>query len=147
MAQDLLVLKAFRAHLKVISQERLLNLLMLADARPIANADVKRILGLKSRVSAWRWLAKLVELNMLEKKGNLYRISPYSSDLIAAISQTFRSAFKGKMEGFGATESAQQVPQEVLGYAMEGTQIMYERGLITESEFENRLKVISKAES
>ena len=47
LAQDALVLKAFREHLGVICDPTLLDLLLRAALRPISNADVRGSSGMR----------------------------------------------------------------------------------------------------
>ncbi len=89
LSNDILIVKHFREHLRAIAVWKALDHLYLADVQPITNRDAVKVLGLTSK-GAWRWLSRLRQLGMLEKKGQTYRASPYSKDLLRSVSAFIR---------------------------------------------------------
>ena len=140
--QNAVVLRAFREHLKALSKPKCLDLLVLADLRPVTNADVRRTLGLGARGSAWRRLSSLTTLAMLDKREDGYRLSTYGKELVASIASVFQGAVKGRWELPGADRKASE---ELLRFAKEGTEALYQRGRIDQAEYEKRKKLISEA--
>jgi hypothetical protein len=144
--QNILVLKHFREHLAILSEPRALELLSLANTMPITNKDARTVLKV-GRNGAYYWLGILTRLTMLEKRGQAYRASPYSKDLLAAASITFGSLLMGKMP---QTVAASAISREnasawstVLQTAADGLELLYSRGRIDQSERARRQKMIN----
>jgi hypothetical protein len=142
--QNVILLKHFRGHLAILSEPRLLELLSLANTTPVTNEDIRTLLKV-GRNGAYYWLGKLTRLNMLEKRGQTYRISPYSVSFVAAASLTFRSLVSGKMpRAATAAVIGNNITawSTVLQTAAEGLELLYSRGRIEQSERARRQKMI-----
>ena len=122
VTQDIALIRHFREHLAVLSDQRALDLLSLASVTQVTNRDARDVLKLR-RAGAWVWLSKLTALGMLEKRGQSYRASPYTENLISATSLVFRSVVNGKTPRFNAPAWS-----EVLRLASDGVRTSYERG-------------------
>jgi hypothetical protein len=91
-------------------------------------------------------LSELTKFTMLEKRGQAYRASPYSKDLLAAASITFGSLLMGKIP---QTLPAAAINREnvsawstVLQTAADGLELLYSRGRIDQSERARQQKLI-----
>jgi hypothetical protein len=144
--QNILVLKGFLQHLAILSEPRLLELLSLANTMPITNEDARAVLKVGRR-GAYYWLSELTRLTMLEKRGQAYRASPYSKDLLAAASITFGSLLMGKMPrtATAVAINRENVPawSTVLQTAADGLELLYSRGRIDQSERARQQKMIN----
>jgi hypothetical protein len=147
---DVIFLKHFREHLAILSEPRLLELLSLANTMPVTNKDARVLLKV-GRNGAYYWLGNLVRLGMLEKRGQTYRVSPYSMSLVAAASLTFRSLVSGKMPQVATTTTAVLPTTRedvaawttILQTASEGLELLYSRGRIDQSERARQQKMIN----
>ena len=133
------MLKAFREHLAALSEPALLDLLAIAEMNQISNADVRKILRLRTRGSAWRWLRRLSRIKMLEKRGNGYRTSTYGRELVSTLSSVFKAAMRGR---WAFVDGNHEASARLLEIAEEGTEKLYERGLIDEEEYRSRSRLI-----
>jgi hypothetical protein len=140
LSNDILIVKHFREHLRALAVWKALDLLYLADVQPITNRDAK-VLGLTSK-GAWRWLSRLRQLQMLEKRGQSYRASPYSKELLRSVSALFRGAVAGEFP-----EDADPRIKDMLRFAREGTESLYDRGKLDQAAYEERLKLIHEIEA
>jgi len=143
---NIFVLKSFRHHLTILSEPRLLELLSLANTMPITNEDARTVLKI-GRNGAYYWLGILTRLTMLEKRGQQYRVSPYSKNLVTAASLTFRSLVQGKMPQTATAVGAinhenASAWSTVLQTAADGLELLYSRGRIDQSERGRRQKMI-----
>jgi len=128
----------------VLSEPRLLELLSLANTVPMTNEDARTILKV-GRNGAYYWLARLTGLDMLEKRGQAYRASPYSKSLVAAASLTFRSLVEGKMPQTPTSPINRDnlsAWRTVLQTTADGLELLYSRGRIDQSERARRQKII-----
>ena len=141
LSNDILIVKHFREHLRAIAVWKALDLLYLADVQPITNRDAAKVLGLTSK-GAWRWLSRLRQLGMLEKRGQTYRASDYSKELLRSVSALFRGAVRGEFP-----EDEDPRVKELARFAREGTESLYERGRLDQAAYEERLKLIKEVES
>jgi hypothetical protein len=140
MTQDIALIKHFREHLAVLSDPRALDLLSLAATEPITNTEARSVLKVGRNV-AWIYLSRLVQLGMLEKRGQVYRASNYAADLLYATSLTFRSVLNGKVP-----EVDQGKLPNLLALARQGLEILYERGKIDQEEYAKQLRFLKEAE-
>jgi hypothetical protein len=137
----MLIVRHFHLHLEAISDQRVLDLVYLAQTKPITNSDVQSALHMK-RGGAWVWLDRLTEPGLLEKIGAGYIASDYSRELISSVSQVFRGAVKGEFP-----EPAPSIPREIITIAREGVEAQYERGRLSQEEYNRRLRLIDGAEA
>jgi len=148
--QDLALIGHLEAHLAAISDPTSRRLLSLASTVPITNSDVSRAGG-KSRNTTWYQLSKLTRLGMLEKRGHQYRVSPYAVNLIQAAAITFRAVVNGKMPEAdrkeGSSAGSMSMLREVIAIAREGLEAQYERGRLTQEDYDRRLRLIHDLEA
>lgn len=147
-SEELLVLKGFRAHLKAVAEPSVLDLLFLAQIRPVTNQDVREAFKVK-RSGAYKRLNALKELGLLEKRDDEYRTSEYSGRLIHSTSQLFRGAMKGNFP-----EAAPQPTElstldkvrimEVCKIVEKDSDYLYDRGVLQEEERDKRRKLASQ---
>ncbi len=130
-----------RDHLAVLSDGSLLDLISLANTAPITNSDARELLKL-TRNGAWRWLSKLVELGLLEKRGQAYRTSPYAKSLVKALSITYRSIVSGRPP---QTENPAWL--SLLKMAREGLEVLHARGRIERPDYDAKVKLLEKIEA
>jgi hypothetical protein len=143
LTQDIALVKHFRDHISALSDPRILDLLSVASARPVNNADARAILKL-GRTGAWFWLDRLNKLSMLDKKTTqLYRTSAYSSDLVYALSLTLRSVLNGRIP---KVEDNHEAFLEILRLASDGLEILYERGRIEQDEYDKKRRTLKTFE-
>ena len=140
MSQDIALVKHFRAHLAALSDPRVLDLLSLAAAEPITNTEARSVLKVERNV-AWIYLSRLVQLGMLEKRGQVYRASDYAADVVYATSLTFRSVLNGKVPEVDPGK----LPN-LLALARQGAEVLYERGKIDQEEYSKQLRFLKEAE-
>ena len=139
MSQDIALVKHFRDHLAALSDQRVLDLLSLAAAEPITNTEARSVLKVERNV-AWIYLSRLVQLGMLDKRGQVYRASDYAADLLSATSLTFRSVLNGKVPEVDPG----RLPN-LLALARQGADLLYERGKIDQDEYDKQLKFLREA--
>jgi RecB family exonuclease len=77
LGQDIEVIRYFRTQLRAISDAPVLELVEKFGDRSFMNAEVRTIFGSK-RQTAWARLARLTEAGMVQKRGHVYRISPFT---------------------------------------------------------------------
>jgi len=140
VSQDIALVKHFRDHLAALSDQRVLDLLSLAAAEPITNTEARSVLKVERNV-AWIYLSRLVQLGMLDKRGQVYRASDYAADLLSATSLTFRSVLNGKVPEVDPG----RLPN-LLALARQGADLLYERGKIDQEEYTKQLKFLKEAE-
>jgi hypothetical protein len=141
VTQDIALIRHFREHLAVLSDQRALDLLSLASVTQVTNKDVRDALKLR-RAGAWVWLSKLTALGMLEKRGQSYRASPYTTNLISATSLVFRSVLNGKTPQLNT-----HAWSEALRLASDGVQMLYARGRIDQAEFTRQSRMLKELEA
>jgi hypothetical protein len=140
VTQDIALIRHFREHLAVLSDQRVLDLLSLASVTQVTNKDVRTIFKV-GRAGAWVWLAKLGRLGMLEKRGQSYRASPYTEKLVGTVSLTFQSVLTGKTPAVQGQNWA-----EVLRLATDGVRMSFERGKVDQSEYSAKTRMLKQLE-
>jgi hypothetical protein len=142
VTQDIALIRHFREHLEVLSDQRVLDLLSVASMTRVTNKDARTIFKV-GRAGAWVWLSRLTGLGMLEKRGQSYKASPYVEKLISTVSLTFQSVLTGK------TPTSIQGPgwAEALRLASEGVKLAYERGKIDQSECNAKTRMLKELEA
>jgi hypothetical protein len=141
ITQEIALIRHFREHLAVLSDEKALDLLALASLKTINNADARSVLKV-GRAGAWLWLSKLSKLGLLEKRGQSYRASPYFEKLVSTTSLTFQSVLTGKppkTQGSGWAEA--------LRLASEGVKMAYNRGTIDQRELDTKTRMLKELEA
>lgn len=133
-SETILVIKGFRAHLLAVADPAVLDLLYLAQIRPVTNSDVRAAFRLQ-RSGAYKRLNALRELGLLEERDHAYRTSEYGARLTDAVIRLFKAAMGGNWDQ-PETIPAQSRPnpralKELLTIAREGTESLYGRGRLT----------------
>ena len=124
LARDLELLRYFRRQLGALSDEKTLNLFRTFESSPFTNGRARPLLG-TSRQAAWERLSRLVELGFLEKRGHLYKVSPFAKAFISVSSAAVRSLLTNKV--LAENRSA---ANELVSLATKGLELMYAKGLI-----------------
>jgi hypothetical protein len=140
VTQDIALIRHFREHLAMLSDQRVLDLLSLASVTQVTNKDVRAVFKV-GRAGAWVWLSRLTRLGMLEKRGQSYRASPYSEKLISTTSLTFQSVLTGR-----TPRPQGQNWTEALRLASEGVRMSYERGKIDQAEYAAKGRMLKELE-
>ena len=143
VTEDLALIGYFRDQLAALSESKVRDLLALAASTNISNKDARSVLKV-GRVGTWYWLDKLTKLTMLEKRGQYYRASRYTSELVHALSLTFRSVLNGKLPNVEDSEAF----SKVISLAFQGLESLYDTGKIDPEEYKrtkNMLKDLEKA--
>ncbi len=141
VTQDLALIRHFREHLYALSDEKVIDLLSIATIKPVNNTDARSVFRV-GRAGAWFRLSRLVDLGMLEKRGQAYRASQYSEKLIEAISVTFQSVLTGRapqLQSPGWTEA--------LRLASDGARMSYERGKVDQAEYTRLCRMLKELEA
>ena len=150
-SEDLLVVKGFRAHLAALADPSVLDLLYLADIKPVANPDVREAFKVR-RSGAYKRLTALKELGLLEERNRVYRTSEYAARLIGAASQLFRGTIKGFPYNSTSAEASSSPLStldkmrvvELCRLVAETADYLYNRGAIKEEEKDRRQKLASQ---
>ncbi len=137
--REIALVQHFREHLAALSDPKLLDLLTIACVDSITNKDVRRVLRLR-RGQAWTNLSALVNVGMLEKRGQYYRASPYARHLITALYITFSSVLEGKMPEVRKNDSLPQV----LRIASDGLESLYDRGRMAPDEYKRSKSLLKQ---
>ena len=140
LARDVELLRYFRRQLEVLSDDRALEIVKTFGSASFTNRQARPLLG-TTRQGAWFWLAKLVELGFLEKRGNSYRASPGAGGLIAAVSSAFRGLLTSKV-----LLENKVVAEEVMRLARQGVELMYAKGLIQPADVSRHQKMLADLE-
>jgi len=141
VTQDVALIRHLKEHLYALSDQRVLDLLSLATVKPVTNADARPIFGL-GRAGTWSWLSRLVNLGMLEKRGQAYKASPYSENLIEAVSITFQNVLSGKVPTVRG-----QAWTEALKLASEGAETEFQRGKTDQTEHARQVRMLKELEA
>jgi hypothetical protein len=141
VTQDIALIRHFKEHLYALSDQRVLDLLSLASVKPVSNAEVRPIFKV-GRAGAWFWLSRLVTLGMLEKRGQAYKATRYTENLIEAVSITFQNVLSGKVPTVQGPGWA-----EALRLANDGIKMSYERGRIDQAEYARQGKMLKELEA
>jgi len=137
--REIALVRHFREHLAALSDPKVLDLLTVACAVSITNKDVRRVLRLR-RGQAWTNLSALVNVGMLEKRGQHYRASPYARHLITALYITFSSVLEGEMPQVRKDDSMAQV----LRIASDGLESLYDRGKVDPDEYKRTKSLLKQ---
>jgi hypothetical protein len=121
-------LRYISKQLQTMSNDYFLALLREFTDRPFMNADASALFKTK-RQTTWVRLKKMVELGLLEKRGHVYRVSPFSRRFVLALSNVTQALILGKDFVYD-DESA-----KLLLMARDGVESLYARGRITQENY------------
>jgi hypothetical protein len=125
--RDLDVIRYFTKQFRALSDGPVLDLLERFEAKPFMNADVRMILGSK-RQTAWMKLSRLADAGMVEKRGHLYRVSPFASEFVRDAASVLRHLMLGD-------EVSTVVDKGVLRVALEGVEVLYSKGKLGQNDY------------
>jgi len=91
------------------------------------NADVRNIFGSK-RQTAWVRLSRLADAGMVEKRGHIYRVSPFASEFVKDAANILRHLMLGE-------EVSTTVDRDVLKVALEGVEALYSKGKLSQNDY------------
>jgi hypothetical protein len=141
VTQDIALIRHFREHLALLSDERVLDLLTLASLSAVTNREARSAFKV-GRAGAWVWLSRLTRVGMLEKRGQSYKASPYAEKLFGTVSLTFQSLLTGKTPKLQG-----QNWSDALRLASDGLRMSYERGKIDQAEYARQGRMLKELEA
>jgi hypothetical protein len=97
------------------------NLLVAFPMGHFTNSEVRALFGL-GRKGAWVRLSRLVQLRILEKKGQNYRVSKFAYDLVGAVGSAVKTTLTGKVI------TVNDALNEALRTVIQGLEMMYAKG-------------------
>jgi len=125
--RDLDVIRYFTKQFRALSDGPVLDLLERFDAKPFMNADVRNIFGSK-RQTAWMRLRRLADAGMVEKRGHIYRVSPFASEFVSDAAGVLRHLMLGE-------EVPMSGDKDVLRVALEGVEVLYSKGKLSQNDY------------
>jgi hypothetical protein len=126
--RNLMVLEHFRYQLEALSDKTTLELLRSFQDRPFMNAEARQVLGTR-RQTTWARLSALTQLGLIQKRGHVYRLSPFTRDFVNLAGFTFHGLMTGERRLVSA-ESA-----KALEAAGKGLEVLFSKGRLTQEEY------------
>ncbi len=126
--RNLMVLEHFRYQLAALSDEKTLELFRSFQGKPFMNAEARSVLGTR-RQATWSKLATLVELGLVQKRGHVYRMSPFARDFVTLAAATLQGLATGERPTVPGNAS------EALRSAQEGLELLYSKGKLRQDEY------------
>jgi hypothetical protein len=123
-SQNLELIRHFREQFAVLSDAKAVEMLKVLGSSSFRNYEARALLG-TSRQATWERLSRLVELGFLEKRGHVYKVSPYAKALVSASSSALRGLLTNKV-----LVENRSAANELLSLATQGLELMYAKGLI-----------------
>ena len=138
LTRDVELLRYFRHQLAVLSDEKVLEIVKTFGLASFTNGRARPLLGI-TRQGVWLRLSNLVELGLLEKRGNGYKVSQSAGDMISAISAAFRGLLT-----FKVLEENRPRALEIVGLARQGVELMYAKGMIQPADVSRFQKMLAE---
>jgi hypothetical protein len=139
-SRDAELLRYFRSQLAVLSDEKVLEIVKTFGSASFTNRQVRPLLG-TTRQGAWLRLSNLVELGILEKRGNGYKVSHTAGDMISAVATAFRSLLTFKVLAENRPRA-----QELVVLSKQGVELMYAKGMIQPADVSRYQKMLAGIE-
>jgi hypothetical protein len=136
-ARNLTMLEHFRHQLKALSEKTTLELLRAFQDKPFMNAEARRVLGAR-RQATWSRLALLVQLGLVQKRGHVYRLSPFSRDFVNLSASTLQSLMTGQRPP-PTTEA-----KEALEASRQGLEMLFSKGRLKQDEYSRYIRVLAE---
>ena len=128
LKKDLEVVRYFREQFRSISDGMVLDLLERFEAKPFMNAEARAIFENK-RQTTWLKLANLVATGMVQKRGHVYRVSPFAHKFVGCAASVLKHLMTG-------TElSSAQADGGLLRIALEGVEMLYSKGKLSQEDY------------
>jgi hypothetical protein len=133
--RNLMVLEHFRYQFAALSDKTTLELLRSFQGRPFMNAEARSILG-RRRQATWSKLSALVQLGLVQKRGHVYRVSPFTKEFVSLAAGTLQALVTGERPPIvpGASEA--------LRMALEGLELLYSKGKLKQEEYSRFSRVL-----
>lgn len=137
LQQDLEVVRYFTKQFGALSDGRILDLLERFETRPFMNAEARAVFG-NRRQTTWEKLVRLTDAGLVQKRGHVYRVTPFASEFVRASASVLKHLVTG------AEVPAQQVDRGLLQVAMEGVEILYAKGKLSQSQYFEYKRAVSE---
>jgi hypothetical protein len=137
LREDLELIRHFRSHLRAIADGRVSNLLAAFPTEYFTNSEVRALFGL-GRKGTWVRLYALVQLGILEKKAQRYRVSRFAYDLVGAVSTAMKSTIAGK------AVPVNDALRESLRIAIQGLEMMYAKGALQQVDYAHNRRLLQQ---
>ena len=92
------------------------------------NAEARTVFGGR-RQTTWGWLAWLTDVGLVQKRGHVYRVSPFAREFVRASASVLKHMVTGEAM---PVEEADRV---ALQSATEGIEIMYAKGKLSQDDY------------
>lgn len=137
LGKDLEVVRYFRGQFRLISDGMVLDLLERFETKPFMNAEARAIFGNK-RQTTWIKLARLVEAGLVQKRGHVYRVSPFAHEFVRGASSVLKHLMTGE------ELSSPRADGELLQTALEGVEMLYSKGKIGQEVYFRYRKAVEE---
>lgn len=127
LKRDLDVIRYFTKQFRALSDGKVLDLLERFETKPFMNAEVRSVLGGK-RQATWMKLSGLAEAGLVQKRGHVYRVSPFTAEFVKDAAGVLRHLMLG-------VEAPGPVDGDVLRTALEGVEALYSKGRLSQDDY------------
>jgi hypothetical protein len=134
--RNLMVLEHFRYQLEALSDKTTLELLKSFQDKPFMNGEARQVLGTR-RQTTWARLATLTQLGLIQKRGHIYRLSPFTRDFVNLAG----SIFHGIMTGERRSVSPEST--KALEAARQGLELLFSKGKLSQDEYSRHSRALA----
>ena len=127
LKRDIDVIRYFTRQFRAISDGQVLDLFERFGTRPFMNADIRSILGSK-RQTAWIRLSRLAEAGLVQKRGHVYRVAPFTNEFVKDAASVLRHLMLG-------ADTQKPIDEDVVRIALEGVEALYAKGSLNQSDY------------